>query len=85
MKRYVCFDGMTWPNPKASDDLEWRLRYAAESITREDQLVMASFLAAYRGLISMPSRRRNQRVGQIRRAVVAESAAVSTSAAREEK
>ena len=48
---YVVFrkENMTWPLP--TDHIEWRLRYAPDSITREDQLKLASLVNAYETLI----------------------------------
>lgn len=60
---------MTWPNPTDPTELEWRLRYSPESITRGDQLAIASVLSAYGYLIGLDARTRQRRVMQIRRAI----------------
>lgn len=53
-------DETVWPTPGDDPDggLEWRLRYAPEGLTRQDQLVLASIVAAYRELLGCPARRR---------------------------
>lgn len=56
-------DGSVWPRTGDSADpdecgLEWRLRYAPESITRVDQLHLASIVSAYRELLSCTEKRR---------------------------
>lgn len=56
-------DGSVWPRTGDHPDpdeigLEWRLRYAPESITRGDQLHLASIVSAYRELIRCPETRR---------------------------
>lgn len=44
-RRFQIFDGMTWPTP--DPNLDWRLRFAPDSVTRQDQLYLASVLSAY--------------------------------------
>lgn len=64
-------DLMTWPNPDDPADVEWRLRSARMldlDITTRERMVAASFMHAYRALIEMPQRERNQRISQIRTA-----------------
>jgi len=61
---YLCFEGMTWPNPTDPNDVQWRLRYGTPR--RRDILVAASFMHAYAHLIDLPQRERNERVSQIR-------------------
>lgn len=55
-------DGTIWPTPGDDPDggLEWRLRYAPNSLTRPDQLVLASIVSAYRQLLCCPTRRRTE-------------------------
>lgn len=65
----VCGE-MTWPAPgERLSDLEWRLRYAPNSLAREDQLVLASVVAAYAQMIGDPARKRNAVVAEIRGAL----------------
>lgn len=71
---YLVFDGMTWPNPTDPKDVAWRLTYGEPS--RSDILVATSFMRAYAHLIELPTRERNQRVTQIRKALGASDAAV---------
>lgn len=59
-------DRMTWPHPDDPDEIEWQLRYGDAYSAR---LAAASYVAAYRYLIELPQRTRNERVSQIRAAV----------------
>lgn len=53
--------------PVETEDLEWRLRHAPESITREDQLFLASICSAYRYLVhETTQKRRNAVIRQLR-------------------
>lgn len=67
-KAYLRIQDMTWPSPEHAGDLEYKLRYSSEYITRGDQLVAASILAAYRELVSMTAERRRRIVRLIREA-----------------
>ena len=51
-----------WPTAEAAGELEWKLRYAPDEMTREDQLVTASCLAAYRYLRNNPGADWKQKV-----------------------
>lgn len=62
-------DGMVWPDPRDPRELEWRLRYAPDSITRADQLALASIVHAYGYLVYLDARTRQKRVMQVREAV----------------
>ena len=58
-------DGSVWPrtgDPADPDEvgLEWRLRHAPESITRGDQLHLASIVSAYRELLRCTEKRRRE-------------------------
>jgi hypothetical protein len=70
--RYRQVGESVWPTPGDTayeDDtpgLEWKLRYAPESLTREDQLVLASIVAAYRELLTCPDHRRAEVVRLLR-------------------
>lgn len=66
---YVAFDGMTWPNPADPLEVEWSLRYGAPS--REQMLVAASVVAAYRQLVEDPQRIRSGKVATLRQALAA--------------
>ncbi len=69
-KRYglnASFDGMCWPVvTQELNDLEWRLRYAANG-KDSDRLTAAGVISAYRALIWMPRRTLLKRVAQLRR------------------
>lgn len=71
--KVVAEDGsrMTWPDPTDPRELDWRLRYAPDSITRGDQMALASIVSAYAYLISLDARTRQKRVMQIRSAATA--------------
>lgn len=67
---YRFFGGMTWAVPgERMDELARALTFAPDghSFTMSERLVMASFLAAYRELVALPEKTRNQRVREIRR------------------
>lgn len=51
--QYTKVDDMVFPNPHSEkmSDLEWRLRYAPDSIGRGDQLYLASIVEAYREIV----------------------------------
>ena len=51
--RYGTVDGTVWPINVGG--IEWKLRYAPSTLTREDQLVAASVIAAYEHLRKTPS------------------------------
>ncbi len=64
---YRKFRDMIWPAPGESmRQIEWRLRYAPDSITIEDKLQIASVLSAYRDLVFLPQRTRNDYVMELR-------------------
>lgn len=63
---YLHFGGMAWPNPADPNDIEWTLRYGEP--TREQLMVAASMVAAYKQLVADPQRTRNDKVGGIRAA-----------------
>ena len=67
---YRFFGGMTWPVPgKRMDELARALTFARDDhvFTMSERLVIASYLAAYRELVALPERTRNQRVREIRK------------------
>lgn len=65
----VC-GGMTWPAPgERLSDIEWNLRYSPSSLSRADQLVLASVVAAYTQMIGDPVRKREKVVADIRAAL----------------
>jgi hypothetical protein len=64
MRGTLHFDGMAWPNPNDPHEIEWALRYGTPS--REQMLAAASFIAAYRQLVDLPTRERNKRIASIR-------------------
>ena len=64
---YVRVEGTTWPNPNDPREVEWRLRYGTP--TREDLLLAASFIHAYRYLFLTTTAMRNHRITTIKEAV----------------
>lgn len=72
MKSYhVLSNDTTWPSPVASNDIEWQLRYGQP--TREQILVAASMLSAFRYLTELPQRERNEVIRDLRAADKAHS------------
>lgn len=69
--RYVTgvLGEMTWPavGPGVAE-LEWRLRYAPASVSREDQLFLASLVAAYVQMAGDPQAKRNAVCREVREA-----------------
>jgi len=63
-KRLKLANGTIWPDP--NDQTEWQLRYAPN---RGAELMAAGTCAAYRDLIVMPARKRNQTIAMIRKAI----------------
>lgn len=74
---FLSFDGMAWPNPEDPRSVEWRLRYGEP--TREDLMVAASFIGAYKQLVEDSVARRNAKVAGIRRAMRRTAAAIARS------
>jgi len=68
---WAHFDEMSWPLPdERADCLENALRYdEAEDLTREDRLLAASIVAAYKALIDLSERERSSVVREIRQAM----------------
>lgn len=60
-------DGPCWPCPgEAMNELDWRLRHDNERLTRNDQVMAASIISAYRELIALPRVRREVIVRELR-------------------
>lgn len=53
-----------WSRPFT--DLEWKLRYAQASLTKEDLLVIAGYLSSYDVLIEMTNAQRNRVANEIK-------------------
>lgn len=66
----AAFDDMSWPRAGEScRELEWRLRYHKDELfdlTREDELIAASVLAAYHELVHCPRAKREAVVRRLR-------------------
>lgn len=62
-------EDMVWPNLGARlNDLEWNLRHnKAYTLTREDQLLLATLCNAYRDIIAKTNRERNFVCNEIKR------------------
>jgi len=60
MDRYVQIEDMNWPDiGTPTTDIAWKLNHAPDSLTREDQLVAASVICAYRELVNGTQKKRN--------------------------
>ena len=70
-KFIVATEGGTWPTPmdEADTSLEWRLRYASPEQLVKDRFLAASIVSAYREIIRLPRWRRDEVVGQLRKAI----------------
>lgn len=63
---WVCFDGMTWPLPGSRmDEAEHRLRFGGA--TREDVLLAASVMHAYRQMVEDTAKQRANVVRTLRK------------------
>ena len=58
---------ITLPRPEKTGHLEWMLRYAPNSITREHQLVIACIVAAYRELVLSPQSSSVKKMADLKR------------------
>lgn len=63
-RNYVMLDNgeTVWPSPLPTNDLQWRFRYAQDSLTKEDLLHAASILSAYEALIMQCTQKRRNEV-----------------------
>lgn len=52
--------GRVIPSVKCCEELEWKLRYAPESITQSDVLVIAHYLAQYQAFHCHTNKHRNE-------------------------
>ncbi len=70
-KYHTFDDGTVWPLPgdEAEDSLEWRLRYKEHGVLANDRYHAASIVSAYRQLINMPVKRRNEVLAGLRAAL----------------
>jgi hypothetical protein len=70
-KFVVMTEGGTWPTPmdEVETSLEWRLRYANPEQLVKDRFLAASIVSAYREMIRLPRWRRDEVVGQLRKAI----------------
>ncbi len=70
--KFVLRDGGgTWPTPMDHPDggLEWRLRYAGTEQLVKDRFCAASVVGAYRALIYMSRKRRDEVIRDLRAAI----------------
>jgi len=64
---YASFDDMCWPVPgECAGDIEWRLRYAPERLSRADHMLAASIINAYRQMVGDPETKRRAVIRQLR-------------------
>lgn len=57
-------DGTVWPDPADPHEVEWRLRHTEAS--RGDVLVAAWYMEAYRALVRLTQKRRNEVCRQLK-------------------
>lgn len=58
---YAAFDGMSWPVPSGRlEVVQWRMRYARESLTPEDLLLAASVICAYSEIVMCDADKRER-------------------------
>lgn len=69
--RLKLADGSSWAAPDFGDDsVEWKLRYAPNSLTRAEQLRAAAIISSYDYLFepSMTTKAMEKKVAMLRRA-----------------
>lgn len=63
----VLDDGTCWRFPRSKRDLIWRCTWAQETITKEDFLVIASYLSGYQYMVEeMTQKKRNDTCEKIK-------------------
>jgi hypothetical protein len=72
-KFVVMSGGGTWPTPMdlPDDSLEWRLRYANDNQLVKDRFCAASIVSAYRQLITLPRKAREEVIRELRAGIKA--------------
>lgn len=64
----VLGDGTCWRLPRSKRDLIWRCTWAQETITKEDFLVIASYLSGYQYMVEeMTQKKRNDTCEKIKK------------------
>jgi hypothetical protein len=68
-RNYMILDNgeTVWPSPYPTNSLEWRFRYAQETLKTEDFLHAASIMSAYEALITSTQKRRNDVCKQMKK------------------
>ena len=72
MSRYLHFDGMTWPDPRACDEIERELRYGTPDSIMADRMFIASIVASYSALVGAGQKTRNSHVSKMKEAMKGE-------------
>jgi len=67
-------DLMAWPDPRDPEDLEWRLRRLSDP-NAHDCREAAAYIEAYRALIGLPQKARNNRIEQMKQQMKRETEA----------
>lgn len=68
MRSHLNFDGMSWPNPDAIQEVAWRLQYGIPS--NPDRTFAVSVMYAYSWLVTQETQKsRNFKVSRIRAAM----------------
>ena len=72
-------DGTHWTLPEVHDDdahdTEWKLRYAPNQLTRDDQLYLAGLVASFGALLMLTTKDGRERLAALKRAYEAARAA----------
>lgn len=66
-------DGSYWNGIKEASDLDWKLRYAPDSITRGDILAAASIIESYVYMIAETTQKKRDLVCRDLRSIVNEA------------
>jgi hypothetical protein len=70
-ERLILADESSWPSPdEGGESVEWKLRFAPQSLTRADHMCAATIISAYGYLFepSMTTKAMSQKVAMLRRA-----------------
>lgn len=70
MSKYTKLsNGCSVPSYEAIEDMEWRLRYAQDSIDKNDLLNIAHMLSYFQALICMTQKARNRQLEELKNAL----------------
>lgn len=67
-KSSAHFGQMAWPRANdVNDEIQWKLRYQPETLTKSEQLIAASIITAYFSLIYKSQKNRNYVAGVLKK------------------